>query len=138
MGGGRGFGREGGPGGGPPGGRPPRHGEQGPDDARPDMPPAAHTLTLAVDDQWFTLTGDDGRPRRFVIGGSTSTPLGGTTRTEWEGEQLVLRGEGEPPLTRRLSLTPDGRRLRLVVESETPDGDPVRRSRIYDRSETEE
>ena len=98
-------------------------------------------MTLAVDERWFSVTGPEGREQRFVLGGTTSNPMGGTTHAAWEGEQLVLRGEprgeGGPRIDRHYTLAPEGNRLHLLVELETPRGTTLRLNRFYDRAVTE-
>lgn len=98
-------------------------------------------MTLTIDERWFSVTGPEGREQRFVLGGTTSNPMGGTTHATWEGEQLVLRGEprGEdgPRIDRRYTLAPDGNRLHLLVEIETPRGNTLRLNRFYDRAAAE-
>lgn len=98
------------------------------------------SMTLALDERWFTITDAEGRERRFILGGTTSTPMGGATHTEWQGDQLVLRGEGRgergPRADRRYTLSPDGQQLHLLVEIETRRGDTLRLTRLYDRGPT--
>jgi hypothetical protein len=108
-----------------------------------DLLEVAERLTLEVGPDTVTVTDDLERQRSYATNGSKERHQIAASRfdvrTEWQGAQLQQRIEGsfDFKMTQTFFLSPDGRRLFLIIRVGEPrrGATQVGFNRVYDRVE---